>query len=76
MHLLIGGGTETTSNVLCNTLIDLLTHPDQMAMIRSGAVGWEAAWEEEVRKDGAVGSMPFRCANATSRTRRRNHRQG
>ncbi|MGC5032764.1 cytochrome P450 family protein [Micromonospora sp. DT229] len=64
LHLLIGGGTETTSNVLCNTLIDLLTHPDQLAMIRSGAVGWEAAWEEEVRKDGAVGSMPFRCANA------------
>lgn len=62
LHLLLGGGTETTANVLCHTVIDLLTHPDQLAMIRSGAVGWEAAWEEEVRKDGAVGSMPFRCA--------------
>jgi cytochrome P450 len=62
LHLLIGGGTETTANVLCHTVIDLLTHPDQLAMIRSGAVGWDAAWDEEVRKDGAVGSMPFRCA--------------
>lgn len=62
LHLLIGGGTETTANVLCHTVIDLLTHPDQLAMIRSGVLGWEAAWDEEVRKDGAVGSMPFRCA--------------
>lgn len=62
VHLLIGGGTETTANVLCHTVVDLLTHPEQLDMIRSGAVGWEAAWDEEVRKDGAVGSMPFRCA--------------
>jgi cytochrome P450 len=62
LHLLIGGGTETTANVLCHTVIDLLTHPDQLALIRSGAASWESAWDEEVRKDGAVGSMPFRCA--------------
>ncbi|HJP77557.1 MAG TPA: cytochrome P450 [Pseudonocardiaceae bacterium] len=62
VHLLIGGGTETTANVLCHTVVDLLTHPEQLAMIRSGEARWEAAWEEEVRKDGAVGSMPFRCA--------------
>ena len=62
LHLLIGGGTETTANVLCYTVVDLLTHPEQLAMVRSGAIGWEAAWEEEIRKDGAVGSMPFRCA--------------
>lgn len=62
LHLLIGGGTETTANVLCHTVIDLLTHPDQLAMIRSGALGWDSAWDEEIRKDGAVGSMPFRCA--------------
>ncbi|GIM88043.1 cytochrome P450 family protein [Salinispora arenicola] len=62
LHLLIGGGTETTANVLCHTVVDMLTHPDQLAMVRSGAVSWESAWEEEVRKDGAVGSMPFRCA--------------
>lgn len=62
LHLLIGGGTETTANVLSHLVIDLLTHPEQLAMVLSGAVGWEAAWDEEVRKDGAVGSMPFRCA--------------
>jgi cytochrome P450 len=62
VHLLIGGGTETTANVLCHTLVDLLTHPDQLAAVLSGEAGWEAAWDEEVRKDGAVGSMPFRCA--------------
>lgn len=62
LHLLLGGGTETTANVLCHTVIDLLTHPEQLAMIRSGAMSWASAWEEEVRKDGAVGSMPFRCA--------------
>src|SRR6185437_1034297 len=37
IHLLIGGGTETTANVLCHTVIDLLTHPEQLALIRSGA---------------------------------------
>ena len=62
VHLLIGGGTETTANVLCHTVVDLLTHPDQLAAILSGEASWEAAWEEEIRKDGAVGSMPFRCA--------------
>lgn len=62
LHLLLGGGTETTANVLCHTVIDLLTHPDQLAMIRSGEMSWESAWEEEIRKDGAVGSMVFRCA--------------
>jgi 2-hydroxy-5-methyl-1-naphthoate 7-hydroxylase len=35
---------------------------ESAAMIRSGAIGWDSAWDEEVRKDGAVGSMPFRCA--------------
>ncbi|ONI89742.1 cytochrome [Saccharothrix sp. ALI-22-I] len=62
VHLLIGGGTETTANVLCHTVVDLLTHPDQLAAILSGEASWEAAWDEEIRKDGAVGSMPFRCA--------------
>jgi cytochrome P450 len=62
VHLLIGGGTETTANVLCHTVIDLLSHPDQLARIRSGEASWESAWDEEIRKDGAVGSMPFRCA--------------
>jgi cytochrome P450 len=62
LHLLIGGGTETTANVLCHTVVDLLTHPEQLEMILSGAASWEQAWDEEVRKDGAVGSMPFRCA--------------
>lgn len=62
LHLLLGGGTETTANVLCHTVVDLLTHPDQLAMIFDGTASWEAAWDEEVRKDGAVGSMPFRCA--------------
>ncbi|WP_307937014.1 hypothetical protein [Salinispora arenicola] len=62
LHLLIGGGTETTANVLCHTVVDMLTHPDQLAMVRSGAVSWESAWEEEVRKDGAVGldAVPLR----------------
>jgi 2-hydroxy-5-methyl-1-naphthoate 7-hydroxylase len=62
LHLLIGGGTETTANVLCHTVVDLLTHPEQLATVLSGAAGWDAVWDEEVRKDGAVGSMPFRCA--------------
>src|SRR3569833_1329555 len=53
---------EAAANLLCHTLVDLLTHPDQLAAILAGEASWEAAWDEEVRKDGAVGSMPFRCA--------------
>ena len=62
LHLLIGAGTEATASVLCHTVVDLLTHPEQLALIRSGSIGWEAAWDEELRKDGAVGTMPFRVA--------------
>ena len=62
LHLLIGGGTETTANVLCHTVIDLLDPPGPVGNDPFRRVGWDAAWDEEVRKDGAVGSMPFRCA--------------
>lgn len=62
IHLMIGGGTETTANVLSHLLVDLLTHPEQLDAIRTGDATWRQAWDEEIRKDGAVGSMPFRCA--------------
>lgn len=62
LFLMFGGGTETVGNVLTHAVIDLLTHPDQLALVRSGASDWNAVFQETLRKEAAVAQLPFRCA--------------
>lgn len=62
LHLMFGAGTETVSNVLAHAVLDLLTHPDQLDLVRSGSYGWDAVFQETVRKEGAVAQLPFRYA--------------
>ncbi|MGP3968073.1 cytochrome P450 family protein [Streptomyces sp. 6N223] len=60
--LLIGAGFETTESLIDNATIALLTHPDQLAMLRDGRVGWDSAVEETLRWSPSVTIMPLRYA--------------
>lgn len=52
--LLLGAGHETTMNLLGNGLLALLRHPDQLALVRDGAVEPAAVVEELLRYDPTV----------------------
>jgi cytochrome P450 len=52
--LLLAAGFETTSNLVCNGLLALLRHPDQLARLRDGSVDPAIAVEELLRYDGPV----------------------
>ncbi|MEU3017697.1 MULTISPECIES: cytochrome P450 [unclassified Nocardiopsis] len=58
--LMIGAGYETTMNLIGNAVHALLTHPDELALIRSGEATWADAVEETLRWDASVQYMPLR----------------
>jgi cytochrome P450 len=60
--LLLGTGTEPVVNLIANTVVALLAHPDQLALVRSGQARWEDAVEETLRADAPVAHLPFRFA--------------
>ncbi|WP_435210384.1 cytochrome P450 family protein [Streptomyces sp. bgisy034] len=60
--LMISAGHETTVNLMDNAIHLLLTHPDQLAHVRSGRVLWEDVVEEALRVEAPVASLPLRYA--------------
>jgi cytochrome P450 len=60
LHLMLGAGSETLMNLLSKTVLQLLTHPDQLALVRSGQVTWEDVIEEGLRLESPVVQLPFR----------------
>lgn len=62
LHVMLGAGSETLGNVLSHAIVDLLCHPEQLALVTSGQYGWDAVFAEAVRKDAAVAQLPFRYA--------------
>ncbi|MGP4008481.1 cytochrome P450 family protein [Streptomyces sp. 4N124] len=60
--LVIGAGFETTVNLIGNAVVALLTHPEQLAAVRSGKLGWEAVVEETLRVHPSIASLPLRFA--------------
>jgi cytochrome P450 len=52
--LLLVTGHETTVNLIGNSTLALLGHPEQLALLEQGAVSWETAVEELLRYDGPV----------------------
>lgn len=52
--LLLVTGHETVVNLLGNGVLALLQHPQQLALLQRGEVGWETAVEELLRYDGPV----------------------
>lgn len=52
--LLVGAGFETTVNLIGNGIVALLTHPEQLALLREQPDLWPAAIEEILRIDSPV----------------------
>lgn len=60
--LMIGAGHETTVNLLDNAIHALLTHPEQLALVRDGKAGWDDVIEETLRVQAPVANLPLRYA--------------
>jgi cytochrome P450 len=60
--LFVSAGHETTVNLLDQAITALLTHPDQLALVRAGRVGWPDAIEETLRWQAPVAHLPLRYA--------------
>ncbi|MER5480931.1 cytochrome P450 [Streptomyces sp. NPDC002734] len=60
--LMISAGYETTGNAVDQAVTLLLTHPDQLAHVREGRVGWTDVVEESLRLEPAVKHLPLRYA--------------
>ncbi|MFJ2632301.1 cytochrome P450 [Streptomyces sp. NPDC087422] len=58
--LMIVAGHETTLNLIVNAVRALCGHPDQLALVLTGEVSWDAVVEETLRWDGPVANFPFR----------------
>jgi len=60
--LFISAGHETTVNLLDQAITALLSHPDQLALLRAGQVSWTDAIEETLRWQAPVANLPLRYA--------------
>ncbi|WP_243794639.1 cytochrome P450 [Saccharopolyspora gloriosae] len=60
--LLVGAGHDTTANLLDHAVVALLTHPDQLALVRSGQCGWGDVIEEALRWQPPISVIPLRYA--------------
>ena len=60
--LLLIAGHETTANLIGNAVLGLLTHPDQLALLRADPGCCRGAVEEFLRYDAPVQNAPVRFA--------------
>ncbi|MGW7090240.1 cytochrome P450 family protein [Streptomyces sp. NPDC054871] len=60
--LVISAGYETTVNLLDQAIAALLTHPEQLALVREGKSGWTDVVEETLRYEAPVAHLPMRYA--------------
>ncbi|WP_406068630.1 cytochrome P450 [Micromonospora sp. NBC_01638] len=60
LSFLLGTGTETVTNLVINSILALLTHPNQLELIRPGNASWQDAIEETLRVEAPVAHLPFR----------------
>ncbi|MGW5743636.1 cytochrome P450 family protein [Amycolatopsis sp. NPDC003861] len=62
LMLMMTAGHETTVNLLDHAITALLTHPDQLALVRSGRQSWTAVVEETLRWQAPIPYTPLRYA--------------
>lgn len=62
LHLMLGAGSETLMNALSHAVIELLTHPEQHAALKSGQLTWDEVIEETLRLQAPVNQLPLRHA--------------
>ncbi|MBO1419335.1 cytochrome P450 [Streptomyces sp. FH025] len=60
--LIVSAGYETTVNLIDNAIALLLTHPEQLDLVRAGKVGWPDVVEEALRREAPVAHLPLRFA--------------
>lgn len=60
LHLMLGAGSETTTNLISKAVVALLTHPDQFDMVRDGRSSWKDVIEETLRVESPIAQLPFR----------------
>ncbi|MFB7914554.1 cytochrome P450 [Streptomyces sp. NPDC056061] len=60
--LVVAAGHETTVNLIGNAVHALLTHPGQLARVRTGEVLWSEAVEETLRWAPPIANLPLRFA--------------
>lgn len=58
IRLAISGGQNEPRDAIAGTVWALLTHPDQLALIREGKATWKSAFEEFNRWQSPVGMVP------------------
>ena len=61
---ILGAGSETTINLFDNAISSLLTHPDQLNLVRTGGATWEDVIDETLRAQSPVAHLPLRYAVA------------
>jgi len=62
LFLMLGAGFETSVNLITNALFALLSHPEHLAALRAGAIGWSDVIEESLRHEGPIAFLPLRYA--------------
>jgi cytochrome P450 len=60
LHLMLGAGSETTTNLLSKAVVMLLSHPDQYQLVLDGRVSWRDVIEETLRVESPIAQLPFR----------------
>jgi cytochrome P450 len=66
IKLTISGGQNEPRKAIAGTIWALLTHPDEFARVRAGAVSWLQVFEEFARWISPIGMSPRRIAKAAS----------
>jgi cytochrome P450 len=62
IKLAISGGQNEPRDAIAGTVWALLTHPDELALVRAGEVSWLQAFEEYARWISPIGMSPRRIA--------------
>lgn len=60
--LVIVAGHETTVDLIGNAVHALLTHPEQLELVRAGKASWNDVIEETLRWDPSIANLPLRFA--------------
>jgi cytochrome P450 len=66
IKLAISGGQNEPRDAIAGTVWALLTHPGELAVVRSGQVSWLQAFEEYARWISPIGMSPRRIAKPHS----------
>jgi 2-hydroxy-5-methyl-1-naphthoate 7-hydroxylase len=62
VHLMLGAGSETTTNLIGKAVLAMLTQPDQYELVRTGQLDWREVIEETLRVETPIAMLPFRFA--------------